>query len=91
MTLPAWAVEHWPSTHHRTVGWRPIVTHHALAMRVLCVATTRIEGAWCAYCDAVPGMRHDDEVTDVLCYGDKLPEAVALALFPDWEGIPYDK
>ena len=46
-------------------AWRPIVRRRAIASRVLVVARTRIEGAWAAYVDAVPGMNHDAEFEEV--------------------------
>ena len=61
---------------------------HALSSKVLAVAHTRIEGTWCAYIDAVPGWRHDDEAWAVLLHGEKLSEGVAKVLFPAFEG-PY--
>lgn len=64
-------------------------TYRALAMRVLAVAHTRVEGTWAAYCDAVPGMNHDREQDAVLKTGDKLSETVARALFPRFEKLPY--
>lgn len=60
----------------------------ALAMQVLCVATTRHDG-WAAYCDSVPGFDHSVEFGGVLKHGDKMPEPVALALFPEFAGVPY--
>ncbi len=71
--------------------FREFVCLRALAMRVLAVAQTRIEGTWCAYIDAVPGARHREEYAAVLRHGDKLDEEVAAALFP-WLaslGVPY--
>lgn len=88
--MPAWAQEHFPATHDMAVGWKPIVTHVALHMCVLCVATTRMEGKWVAYTQNVPGDNHKCERDWVLDHGDKLPESIALAIFPDWKGIPYD-
>ena len=72
--------------------WTPRVRCEALAMRVLAVATTRIEGTWTAYCDAVPGERHDQEYGEVLRTGDKLPEHVAQAIFGRtgvFQNMPY--
>ena len=69
--------------------WTPTIHTHALAMKVLVVARTRIEGTWSAYCDAVPGYDHNAEYDAVLRNGDKLPEEVAQALFPRLEEIPY--
>jgi len=70
--------------------FQPKIRVFALASCVLVVATTRIEGTWCAYCDAVPGMRHDDEYQEVLNTGTKLPRGAAEALFPDFVKLmPY--
>ena len=66
-----------------------VVRRRALATRVLVVARTRIEGTWAAYCDAVPGMDHDQEQEAVLAHGDKLSESVAVMLFPEFNGMPY--
>ena len=63
----------------------------ALAQRVLAVATTRVEGSWCAYIDAVPGNCHAEEADDVLRYGDKLPEPVARIIFPSFSDLFYAK
>jgi hypothetical protein len=70
-------------------AWKPYVRYTALARRVLAVCQTRIEGAWCAYCDAVPGQNHDEEIASVLHDGCKLGECIALACFPEMEGVPY--
>ena len=69
--------------------WKPTVRLHALARRVLVVARTRIEGTWCAYCDAVPGDSHGVELNAVLADGDKLMEKTARVLFPEFDDIPY--
>jgi len=69
-------------------NWEPRIQRIALARRVLAVATTRVEGAWTAYIDVVPGIDHDLEFQDVLDSGDCLPEKVARVLFPEFEG-PY--
>lgn len=69
--------------------WEPVERYCALARRVLCVAHTRVEGTWSAYCDAVPGQRHELETEPVLAHGCKLDESVARALFPQFEGVPY--
>ena len=52
--------------HDEVRSWEPIVVHCALASRVLAVATTRVEGTWKAYCDAVPGRDHRAECDAVL-------------------------
>ena len=80
--------EEWKA-HFRAKPFTPLHTHRALAMRVLIVATTRLEGTWKAYADAVPGMTHDNEWQMVLRNGDELPEAVARVLFPFFEEVPY--
>ena len=69
--------------------WRSRVRRRALATKVLVVAETRIEGAWAAYCDAVPGYDHDSEQTAVLLHGEKLHEAFARVLFPEFNSLPY--
>lgn len=71
--------------------WTPVVRKVALASRVLAVAQTRIEGAWSAYIDAVPGMDHEQECQYVLDYGTKLDERIARAIFPQFNEIPYDR
>ena len=68
--------------------WTPIICMRVLASKVLVVATTRIEGTWAAYCDAVPGDNHLMERDAVLAYGDKLIEEVARVLFPEFDDIP---
>ena len=78
-----------PETPEEAKTWKPVETHHALAMRVLAVAHTRVEGTWCAYIDAVDGHNHDFETEDVFHNGEKLTEKVALALFPMFENVPY--
>ena len=70
-------------------AWRPTIRVTALACRVLVVAKTRIEGRWNAYCDAVPGINHDDEWEEVKHHGCKLPEHIAEAIFPEFKNIPY--
>ena len=86
MSIPK---EHFPATTEQAAAWRPIVRLHALARTVLCVANTRIEGAWCAYCYNVPGIRHASEVAGVLGHGCKLREDIALVIFPEFTGTPY--
>ena len=81
--------EHFPKNQAEAEAWKPITRRGALASRVLVVARTRIEGAWSAYCDAVPGRNHDYEQAAVLQHGDKVPESVARYLFPEFLGVPY--
>jgi len=67
----------------------PRVRRHALATRVLAVATTRAEGTWTAYIDAVPGEDHRVEQYAVLLHGTKLSEEIARVLFPSFDDVPY--
>lgn len=69
--------------------WVPRIRYTALSSRVIAVATTRIERAWAAYIDAVPGVNHAHEWKAVLKNGDKLPEKVAAVLFPDFVDSGY--
>lgn len=87
--LPEWAEAHFPKSPEDAALWQPLRFHSALHQRVLCVAQTRIEGTWCAYCRDVPGHNHVNEVSLVLRDGDKMSEEVALVLFPHMAGIPY--
>ena len=70
-------------------AWKKTFRVQALHYQVLCVACTRIEGTWKAYIGPVPGKNHDLESDSVLLEGSTLPSNVALALFPDFEEIPY--
>lgn len=78
-----------PETKDEVNTWKPLVIRRPLAPRVLAVARTRIEGAWGAYIDAVPGVSHRDEQAAVLKHGTKLPEEWARPLFPVFDGVPY--
>jgi hypothetical protein len=69
--------------------WKPFVRRRAISSRVLAVARTRIEGAWAAYCDAVPGLNHDNEWRKVLEEGAKMDKDTAVAIFPMFKGVPY--
>lgn len=69
--------------------WRPTIITRALALRVLCVAKTRVEGTWRAYVDAVPGMDHRNEYHEVLAQGEKLDADVAAVIFPEFRDVPY--
>ena len=84
---PEWARQHY--VHVDWDAWQPIKVRRVLSMRVLAVAVTRVEGAWCAYVDAVPGVNHELEQEAVLANGDKLDESVARALFPSFDFLPY--
>ena len=69
--------------------WSPAIVRRPLNRKVLTVAKTRIEGAWAAYCDAVPGVDHAEESVAVCEDGDKLPERIARAIFPQLDDVPY--
>jgi hypothetical protein len=78
-----------PTTPEEARNWAPTIRRRALAQRVLAVATTRIEGCWAAYIDAVPGHDHKIEAADVLDYGSKLPAEYARVLFPEFADLEY--
>lgn len=78
-----------PESSQEAASWEEISITRALHRQVLCFAHTRVEGAWCAYCFPVPGRFHEQESFLWETEGDKMPEAVALAMFPEFEGIPY--
>ena len=80
-----------PETEAECRVWTTEVRRVALGRDVLCVARTRMEGKWGAYCGAVPGKNHDDEESEVLRSGCKMLEGVARVLFPCFDGIPYAK
>jgi len=69
--------------------WEPVTRVHPLHRNILAVAKTRVEGAWAAYIDVVPGINHDSEYGDVLLNGNKLMEATARTLFPLFKDVPY--
>lgn len=87
--LPEPMRSRFPKSQEEAQSFEHIVIYYALASKVLAVAHTRIECAWCAYCDAVPGRNHGDETQAVLDYGDKLSESFARVLFPQFEDVPY--
>jgi len=88
-TLESPLREMFPGTRAEIETWKPTRRHRALARCVLAAAQTRIEFAWGAYIDAVPGISHRDEFEEVLRHRDKLPEAVARILFPQFRDVPY--
>ena len=69
--------------------FHPTIYRYPLAQRVLAVAKTRVEGAWCVYIDAVPEIDHIAEADAVLAHGCKMQERIARLLFPGFEGLPY--
>lgn len=80
---------YFPANREEAQDWTPNIFVKALHRCVLCVATTRAEGLWSAYCGNVPGKNHDDEWGAIWRDGDKLPEAIARAIFPQFDGVPY--
>jgi hypothetical protein len=80
-----------PETLEEAQGWTPTSTRRMLHRQVMCLARTRVEGKWCAYCFPVPGINHDNEEYLWENEGVKLPKEIALILFPYFEGIPYAK
>lgn len=80
---------HFPKSPEEARAFEPMIRHRALSSRVLAVAQTRVECAWVAYCDAVPGQNHSLERDAVLAHGAKLDERVARALFPEFVKVPY--
>jgi len=80
-----------PENQREAATWEATTTRRALARCVLVVATTRIEGMWAAYCDAVTGKNHDEEWQMVLHEGCKLPAVWARAMFPIFDDIPYSQ
>ena len=78
-----------PQSPEEANEWEPTTRYRVLSSRVLVVARTRIEGAWTAFCDAVPGYDHSEEWDAVARHGATLDERVALAIFPAFKGVPY--
>lgn len=87
--LPAEVGASFPRNVEETKDWHAHITYRALALKVIVVATTRIECAWVAYCDAVPGEKHSAEFQRVLSHGSKLDEPIARALFPQFSAVRY--
>ena len=88
-SLPEPLRSYFPKSHEEAREFVQHVETRALSSRVLVVAQTRIECAWCAYCDAAPGRYPDQERQKVLDFGDKLSEDFARALFPQFKDVPY--
>lgn len=80
---------HFPHDVDQARQWVPHIRYHALSSTVLVVATTRVECAWAAYCDSVPGENHCDEWEKVLTHGSKMDENVARVCFPAFAGVDY--
>lgn len=80
---------HFPKSADEARDFEPIIMQRALSSRVLAVARTRVECAWAAYFDAVPGASHKHEAGAVLDHGAKLAENIARLLFPVFDDVPY--
>ncbi len=80
---------HFPKNVEEAQAWEPRTRRHVLARQVMAVSKTRVECAWAAYIDFVPGENHDREEHAVLSYGTKLMETIARVLFPELEDVPY--
>ena len=78
-----------PNTQSELDNWEPYTIILPLHQNVLCIAQSRIEGTWSAFCSTVPGCKHSDEYQPVLDYGDCIPEHIARAMFPQFADVPY--
>ena len=78
-----------PETEAEFIDWRYETRRVMLHREVMCLAKTRAEGKWCAYCFPVPGVNHDKEEYLWLDKGCKMAEKVARLLFPQFEDIKY--
>lgn len=87
--LPSGVGGLFPHNVEEAKRWEPAIFHRALSMRVLVVAVPRIECAWSAYIDAVPGINHTEEYQQVRESGTKLNEDLARLLFPIFDDVPY--
>ena len=88
--LPEPLRSHFPKSVPEANEWEAHIRYRALSDScVMVVAVTRIECAWRCYIGAVAGMNHDREWQAVRDYGGTLPEEVALAIFPEFKGVPY--
>jgi hypothetical protein len=89
--IHSWWNGHFPKSVDEAQRFKAETRWLALSSHVLVAMRTRIEFAWAAYIDAVPGMDHRYEFQEVLRVGTKLREDVARALFPEMDSIPYAK
>ncbi len=88
-SLPEPLRSHFPKNQDEARDFVRHTPYRPLASKVLVVASTRVECAWCAYCDAVPGRSHEQEIQAVLHHGSKLSEKFARVLFPQFDEVPY--
>ena len=80
---------HFPKSAEEAQAFEPLVRSASNGLGFLAVARTRIECVWAAYCNAVPGSDHDADEREVLLWGNKLPEANARKLFPEFDDVRY--
>lgn len=80
---------HFPKSVEEAQAFDPLIHYRALSARVLVIARTRIECAWAAYVDAVPGINHKHECDAVLQSGAKVDHDLARLLFPQFDEVPY--
>ena len=78
-----------PETIAECSTWKPPVFWRSLDTTVLCAATTRFPGSWCAYICSVAGVDHKAEAWGVLANGTKMPAELASMLFHQFAGVPY--
>lgn len=78
-----------PETAEEAREWQEVKKWRALHSRVMCFAHTRVEGMWVAYCFPVPGNNHGVEWNRWEEFGEKLDQSIAVAVFPEFKGIPY--
>lgn len=78
-----------PETKEELINWKCITKRYMLHRCVMCLARTRVEGTWNAYCFPVPGQNHDTEEYLWKTEGVKLPEQVAKIMFPSFDKVPY--
>jgi hypothetical protein len=79
-----------PETREEAETWEPRFGYRALHRNVLAVMKTREEGTWKCYIVPVPGQNHDREMMELWrTEGAQADEALARALFPYMNDIPY--
>jgi len=62
-----------------------VLRYHVLHYKVLVVASIDTHyNKWAAYCADVPGVQHDREFVAVAERGDKISEAEASVMFPEF-------
>ncbi len=88
-SLPEPWCSHFAHTVEQAREWQPEIRRRALASTVLCVAKTRVEVGWAAYCAGVSGHNHDNEWRAVLSQGSKLDERIARVIFPEFDDVRY--